>query len=98
MKSGTILFPSSFANIKDGRRAHSTTITYEIITSLEEAKLIMLPVFSLPSAYKLCNYLVCFNCVFLSPSNTKPPSSSPQPPKYSNWVWRRMEAATNEKL
>lgn len=45
MKSGTILFPSSFASIKDGIRAHSSTIIYEIITSLEEAKLIMLPVF-----------------------------------------------------
>lgn len=40
MKSGTILFPSSFSNIKDGIRAHSTTIIYEI-TSLEEAKLII---------------------------------------------------------
>lgn len=71
MKSGTILFPSSLASIKDGIRAYSTTITYEIITSLEKAKLITLPgFFPLPNAYKLCDYLVCFKCVFLSLSNT----------------------------
>lgn len=46
MKSGNILFPSSFASIKDGIRVYPTTMIYEIITSLEEAKLIMLPVFS----------------------------------------------------
>lgn len=46
MKSGNILFPSSFATIKDGIRLYPSTMIYEIITTLEEAKLIMLPVFS----------------------------------------------------
>lgn len=68
MKSGTILFLSSFASIQDGIRAHFTTIIYEIITSLEEAKLIMFPGF--PSQTLIRCVIIWFNCVFLSLSNT----------------------------
>lgn len=70
IKSGTILFPSSFASIKDGMRTYFTTVNYEIIPSLEETKFIMLSWFSLPGTYELCDYLVCFNFVFQFLSNT----------------------------
>lgn len=43
MKSGTILFSSSFASIKGSIRAHSVIIIHEIIASLEECFLFSPP-------------------------------------------------------
>lgn len=89
MKSGTTLFPSSVSNIKDGIRAHSTTIIYEI-TSLEEAKLIMFPAF--PPQVLISSAIIWFAstgsfCPYLN-TNLLPPL-----PSHQNTVTGHGEAA-----